>query len=95
MARRQRRRTLRILARWADRICFHKNVNGMWLIRQCIETWAADGRVWTVPELVAAAEKIAKPDGLLDVDDPELMLAGRMPERINAQRVRKGFEAAG
>ena len=24
-------------------ICFHKNVNGMWLLRQCIETWAAEG----------------------------------------------------
>jgi rhamnulokinase len=75
------------------RICFHKNVNGMWLIRQCIEKWAADGRTWTVPELVAAAEKIAKPHGLLDVDDPDLLLAGRMPQRINAQRRRKGLEA--
>ncbi len=73
-------------------ICFHKNVNGMWLVRQCMEKWATDGRTWTVPELVAAAEKIAKPHGLLDVDDPDLLLAGRMPQRINAQRVRKGFE---
>jgi rhamnulokinase len=64
----------------------------MWLIRQCIEKWAADGRTWAVPELVAAAEKIAKPHGLLDVDDPDLLLAGRMPQRINAQRVRKGLE---
>jgi rhamnulokinase len=75
------------------RICFHKNVNGMWLIRQCVEHWAAEGREWAVPELVAQAEKVAKPHGLLDVDDPELLLAGRMPQRINAQRVRKGFEA--
>ena len=75
------------------RICFHKNVNGMWLVRQCMEKWSVDGRTWTVPELVEAAEKIAKPHGLLDVDDPELLLAGRMPQRINAQRVRKGFEA--
>jgi rhamnulokinase len=74
-------------------ICFHKNVNGMWLIRQCIEKWTADGRVWTVPELVAEAEKMPKPHGLLDVDDSDLLLAGRMPQRINAQRVRKGFEA--
>jgi rhamnulokinase len=74
------------------RICFHKNVNGMWLVRQCIEKWVLDGRVWTVPELAAEAEKIAKPHGLLDVDDPDLLLAGRMPQRINAQRVRKGFE---
>jgi rhamnulokinase len=75
------------------RICFHKNVNGMWLVRQCLEKWAADGGTWTVPELVAAAEEIARPHGLLDVDDPDLLLAGQMPQRINAQRVRKGLEA--
>jgi rhamnulokinase len=75
-----------------DRYCFHKNVNGMWLIRQCMNQWAKDGRVWTVTELVAAAEKVAKPAGLLDVDEPDLLLAGRMPQRINAQRARRGLE---
>jgi rhamnulokinase len=74
------------------RNCFHKNVNGMWLLRQCIDRWAEDGRVWTVPELAAAAEAVPEPKGLLDVDDPDLLLAGRMPERINAQRKRGGFE---
>lgn len=76
-----------------DRICFHKNVNGMWLIKQCIDKWSADGHAWTVPELVAAAAEIPKPHGLLDVDDPDLLLAGRMPQRINAQRARKGYAA--
>jgi rhamnulokinase len=75
-----------------DRICFHKNVNGMWLIKQCMDCWEAAGRVWDVVELVAAAEKTAKPEGLLDVDDPELMLAGRMLERINVQRTSHGLE---
>ena len=75
------------------RICFHKNVNGMWLIKQCMDQWAEEGRVWDVAELVAAAEKVAKPEGVLDVDDPDLLLAGRMPQRINAQRVRKGLKA--
>jgi rhamnulokinase len=65
----------------------------MWLIRQCMDAWATGGRVWTVPELVTAAEKMEKPRGLLDVDDPDLLLAGRMLQRINAQRVRKGYEA--
>ena len=74
------------------RICFHKNVNGMWLIRQCIDAWAEAGRAWTVPELVAAAEAIEKPDGLIDVDEADLLLAGGMPQRINAQRVHKGLE---
>jgi rhamnulokinase len=75
------------------RNCFHKNVNGMWLVRQCIDRWAEDGRVWTVPELAAAAETVPEPNGLLDVDDPDLLLAGRMPERINAQRKREGLES--
>jgi rhamnulokinase len=74
------------------RFCFHKNVNGMWLIRQCIDAWAEDGCVWTVPELVDAAKMLEKPDGLIDVDEADLLLAGRMPQRINAQRLRKGVE---
>lgn len=73
------------------RICFHKNVNGMWLIRQCIEIWGMEGRFWTPAELVVEAEKITRPEGLLDVDDPDLLLAGGMLQRINAQRRRKGF----
>jgi rhamnulokinase len=74
-----------------DRICFHKNVNGMWLIRQCTDQWALDGRVWPVAELVAAAELVPCPEGLLDVDDSDLLLPGRMPQRINAQRVKRGL----
>jgi rhamnulokinase len=74
-------------------VCFHKNVNGMWLIRQCIESWAEAGHKWDVAELVKAAEKIAAPQGLLEVDDPDLLLAGEMPQRINAQRSRKGLNA--
>ena len=75
------------------RVCFHKNVNGMWLIRQCLHQWAMEGREWTVPELVSAAERATRPEGLLDVDDADLLLAGGMPRRINAQRMRAGLEA--
>ena len=62
------------------------------MIKQCIDKWAAEGRVWEVAELVAAAEKVARPQGVLDVDDPDLLLAGRMPQRINTQRARRGLE---
>jgi rhamnulokinase len=72
-------------------ICFHKNVNGMWLLRQCMDAWSAQGQTWTIPALVAAAEKIPRPQALLDVDDPDLLLAGNMPHRINAQRLRNGL----
>jgi rhamnulokinase len=74
-----------------DRIYFHKNVNGMWLIRQCTDQWALDGKLWPVAELVAASELVPCPDGLLEVDDPDLLLPERMPQRINAQRVKRGL----
>jgi rhamnulokinase len=41
---------------------------------------------------VAAAEGVAKPTALLEVDDPDLLLSGRMPHRINAQLQRRGLE---
>ena len=81
------------LAAVGGRICFHKNVNGMWLIRQCLDAWTAEGGRWTVPELVAEAEKVGRPEGLLDVDNSDLLLAGCMPQRINAQWKRMGLAA--
>ena len=72
-------------------ICFHKNVNGMWLLRQCMEEWSAAGTTLDLPELVAAAAKIESRDYVLDVDDPDLLLQGHMPERINAQLRRRGL----
>ena len=75
-----------------DRICFHKNVNGMWLIRQCTDEWTSRGKVWEISALCAAAEATPCPEGLLDVDDPDLLLPERMPQRINAQRIKRGLE---
>ncbi|HEY0794147.1 MAG TPA: FGGY-family carbohydrate kinase [Acidisarcina sp.] len=69
-----------------DRICIHKNVNGMWLIKQCIVTWAAVG-LFTMQELIAEAECLPAPTFLLEVDEPDLLLPGDMPSRINAQLI--------
>lgn len=74
-----------------DRTCFHKNVNGMWLIRQCLDQWTLDGRTWPIADLVEACERVACPTGLLDVDEADLLLPERMPQRINAQRVKRGL----
>src|SRR3984957_14278205 len=73
------------------RICFHKNVNGMWMLRQCMTEWAAEID-WTVPELIAAAERVPPPVALFNVDDPELLSPGEMPARINRQRKRRGLQ---
>ncbi|MGA2437117.1 MAG: FGGY-family carbohydrate kinase [Acidobacteriaceae bacterium] len=72
-------------------VCFHKNVNGMWLISQCTAQWALDGKQWSIVDLVAAAEKTPCPTGLLDVDDPDLLLPEHMPQRINKQRKKNGL----
>jgi rhamnulokinase len=73
-----------------SRVCFHKAVNGMWLLKQCMDAWAAAGTNFTVEELVHLASLEPTPAVLLDVGDPELGLVGHMPSRINAQLRRHG-----
>ena len=78
--------------------CFHKNVNGMWLLRQCMETWnqhhAQEGsEALTVAGLVESAATAPALNYTLDVDDPDLLLPGHMPERINAQLRRRDLPA--
>jgi rhamnulokinase len=77
-------------------ICFHKNVNGMWLLRQCMEAWDQEDahskrEPLTINDVVEAAAAVAARGYTLDVDDPDLLLPGRMPERVNAQLRRRGL----
>jgi rhamnulokinase len=73
------------------RICFHKNVNGMWLLKECMRQLCGEEDAWTIPDLIAAAEKLAAPEQVLDLDDDSLLLAGGMASRMNAQRRRMGL----
>jgi rhamnulokinase len=73
------------------RICFHKGVNAMWVLRQCMTKWASEID-WTVAELIDAAEHLPPPAHLLDVDDPDLLLPGEMPSRINRQLTQRGLQ---
>jgi rhamnulokinase len=75
------------------KICFHTSVNGMWLIKQCMLHWLEQGHSLEIDEIIAAAEKLPPPAAVLRVDDPELLLPGNMPERINKQRRRHGSAA--
>jgi rhamnulokinase len=70
--------------------CFHKNVNGMWLIKQCERAWAEQGYEPGIAELLRSCEDLPAPATRLDVDDPDLLLMGEMPQRINRQLVSKG-----
>jgi rhamnulokinase len=73
------------------RICFHKGVNAMWLLRQCMTGWAPEID-WTVAELIQAAAHLPAPAYVLEVDDPDLLLPGEMPSRINRQLTQRGLQ---
>ena len=69
--------------------CFHTNVNGMWLVKQCMNAWATEGRFWTIDSLVQAAAESRTPD-VIDVDAEPLLLDNDMPARINHQLSLRG-----
>ncbi|HXR32962.1 MAG TPA: FGGY-family carbohydrate kinase [Verrucomicrobiae bacterium] len=63
---------------------FLKNVNGMWLIEECMRHWHSQGKNWSVASLIEACRALPAPKEFLDVDHSELLLSGHMPERINS-----------
>lgn len=65
--------------------CFHSNVNGMWLLKQCMESWRRAGRAWEISELIARAAERSDIPGTVPVDAAPLMLDGDMPNLINQQ----------
>ncbi len=67
-------------------IRFLKNVNGMWLLEECLREWqAAEGRSWSVAELVAECGRRPVPVAVFNVDAADLILPGHMPSRINRE----------
>jgi rhamnulokinase len=72
---------------------FLKNVNGMWLLQQCREQWRSEGRERSLAEWIAECEGLPSPAYTLDVDNPDLLLPGDMPGRINAQLKRRRLAA--
>jgi rhamnulokinase len=73
-------------------LLFHSLINSMWLLKQCMDGWAAAGRSWPIEKLIQEAAACNAPTGVLDMDAPTLMLDSGMPERINNELTRLGFE---
>jgi rhamnulokinase len=71
------------------KVNFLKNVNGMWLLQQCVEQWRSEGKSWTVEALVESCRGLPTPECVLDLDDPEFLLPGDMPARMNSQLARR------
>jgi rhamnulokinase len=72
-------------------LCFHTQVNGMWLLKQCMDAWSAEGRAWEIEDLIAQAAGSSFP-GVIDVDAEPLLLDSDMPERINHQLWRRRLD---
>ncbi len=72
--------------------CFHTNINGMWLLKQCIDGWTIRGRHIDMPGLVAHAAQGTDSPARIPVDAPRLLLAGEMPARINQELIDQGLE---
>ncbi|MDR3754605.1 MAG: FGGY family carbohydrate kinase [Terracidiphilus sp.] len=74
-------------------LLFHSLINSMWVLKQCMDGWAAEGRPWKIEDIVQKAAACNATGGVLDMDAPTLMLDSGMPERINSELVRLGFDA--
>ena len=72
--------------------CFHTNVNGLWILKQSLESWRSDGRVWDLSTLIAQAAASDRFPGIVPVDAPSLLLDGDMPARLNEQLHNSGCE---
>ena len=66
------------------RIRFLRNLGGLWLLQECMRTWAANGLTSDLAALLADAEALAAGGPIFDVDDPAFTAPGDMPTRIAA-----------
>jgi rhamnulokinase len=71
-------------------LLFHSLVNSMWVLKQCMDGWAAEGRTWFIEDLIRDAAEAHAPLCLLDMDAPSLMLDSGMTQRINDELERLG-----
>jgi rhamnulokinase len=71
-------------------ICFLKNVNGLWLVSQCLAEWESQGHQPSMSDLIDQCKSLPAPAHLIDVAAPELLLPGDILAKINAQLIRFG-----
>jgi rhamnulokinase len=71
-------------------ICFHKNVNGMWLLKECLDPLCGGPGTWTMQAITREAERMPRPTVLIDVDDAALLQPGPLAPRINQQLLAAG-----
>ena len=59
-----------------------KNVMGLWILHQCRQTWAAQGKKYSYDELVSLAQKVPPHQAIIDPDDDRFLPPGNHPQKI-------------
>jgi rhamnulokinase len=75
------------------KICFLKNVNGMWLVNQCLSKSKLRGSCISLEEVFERCSSLPAPKNLLNVDEPDLLMPGDLPALINARQVGAGVRS--
>ena len=69
---------------YASTIRLLRNVAGLWLLQACRRVWAAEGRSYSYPELVAMAADASGFDSIVNPDAPEFLDGRDAPSRIQS-----------
>jgi len=75
------------------RVRLLRNVMGLWILSETVRQWERDGHRIDLPALLDAAEEVAGPVPVFDVDDPRFLPPGDMPGRIAAWCAEHGIPA--
>lgn len=71
---------------------FLRNVGGLWLLQESVREWSTQGLGLDQDQLLADAQQLPGGGALVDVDDPEFIAPGQMPDRIAAAASRAGSD---
>lgn len=70
-----------------------KNITGMWIVEQCLQSWKKQGISYSYPEMVALAEAAPEFKSFINPDDPSFVCPSDMPAAIIEYCNRTGQEA--
>ncbi|MHC6219230.1 rhamnulokinase [Arthrobacter sp. MMS24-S77] len=65
-------------------IRYLRNVGGLWLLSECMRTWALEGHAPSLASLLDAAAALSAGGPQINADDPAFIAPDNMPERIRS-----------
>ena len=66
------------------RVCFLRNIMGLWLLSEALRTWEGAGHSIDLPKLLDSAGEVTVDVPVFDVNDPRFLPPGDTPARIDA-----------